>query len=100
MYTHPARALGKRSAFTLIEMFVVLAIILALAVLTVLFMPRFQERQRVSRGADLLQEWLLMAKMRALRDRVPTGVRVQVVLVEQPDRTLSVGRQLQYIRKT
>src|SRR5260370_96124 len=92
MQTDHAPVPGRRSGFTLVEMLVVLSIILTLAVITVLFMPRFGERQKVPRGAGLLQGWLMMAKQRAIRDRTATGVRLQ----------LSAGnlvRDLQYIRK-
>ena len=92
MQTDHARVPEGRSGFTLVEMLVVLSIILTLAVITVLFMPRFGERQKVPRGASLLQGWLMMAKQRAIRDRTATGVRLQ----------LSAGnlvRDLQYIRK-
>src|SRR5574340_1255625 len=78
MHTDWLAGPGKRTGFTMVEMLVVLGIILMLSVLTVLFMPRISERQRVAQGADLLQGWLLMAKQRALRDRVPTGIRLQL----------------------
>lgn len=94
MPTQFSPGVSRRSAFTLIEMLVVLSIILTLAVLTVLFMPRFQERQKVPRGADLLQGWLLMAKNRAIRDRVPVGIRFQPWSQNQ----LYV-RDMQYIQK-
>ena len=55
-----------RSAFTLIEMLVVLAIMTALLSLVALVAPRFGERQRPSRGASQLQSWLNLAKNRAL----------------------------------
>jgi len=93
MHTDCGFGPGKRTGFTLVEMLVVLGIILMLSVLTVLFMPRIQEQQRVSQGADLLQGWLLMAKQRALCDRVPTGIR----LLTNP--TDPYVRDLQYIQK-
>lgn len=99
MHSARAHAWRRRPGFTLIEMFVVLGIILSLSVLTVLFMPRIQERQKVPRGADLLQGWLLMAKQRALRDRVPTGVRLQPISLNPNDPTHNYVRDLQYIQK-
>ncbi len=85
---------GRRTGFTLIEMLVVISIILVLATLAVAITPIFQERQRASRGAADVQGWLFVARMRALRDRVPRGVRVLVdpgtlqatklVYIEQP----------------
>jgi prepilin-type N-terminal cleavage/methylation domain-containing protein len=92
MPTDHARVPDRRSGFTLVEMLVVLSIILTLAVITVLFMPRFGERQKVPRGASLLQGWLMMAKQRAIRDRTATGIRFQPL-------TQLVVRDLQYIRK-
>jgi hypothetical protein len=77
-------------------MLVVLSIILTLAVVTILLMPRFQERQKVPRGADLLQGWLLMAKQRAIRDQIPTGIRLQS---PPSPANPSFVRDLQYIRK-
>lgn len=90
---HTDRAPGKRSGFTLVEMLVVLAIILTLSVLTVLFMPRIQERQKVARGADFLQGWLLKAKQLALRNLIATGIRFQVVP------STSFVRDSQYVQK-
>jgi hypothetical protein len=68
-------------------------------VLTVLFMPRIQERQRVAQGADMLQGWLLMAKQRALRDRIPTGIRLQPMSQTPADPTHFYVRDLQYIQR-
>jgi prepilin-type N-terminal cleavage/methylation domain-containing protein len=71
----PRRA-AMRSAFTLVEMLVVLAIMTALLSLVALVAPRFGERQRPSRGAGQLQSWLNLAKNRALRDQRPRGIRL------------------------
>jgi prepilin-type N-terminal cleavage/methylation domain-containing protein len=68
---------GARPGFTLVELLVVIILILTLAALAVAFVPRVNERRRAAQGADLLQGWLLQAKQRALRDRVPTGIRLQ-----------------------
>ena len=95
MHKDRARAFGKRPGFTLIEMLVVLGIILTLSVITVLFMPRVQERQKVARGADFLQEWFLMAKWRAIRDHAAIGIRLQP---GDPPNTNYV-RNLQYIQQ-
>lgn len=66
-----------RSGFTLVEMLVVLILILILAALAVLFVPKVNERRNAARGADLLQQALLTAKNRAVRDRAPRGIRLQ-----------------------
>ena len=78
MAARPRRA-AVRSAFTLIEMLVVLAIMTALLSLVALVAPRFGERQRPSRGAGQLQSWLNLAKNRALRDQRPRGIRLPPV---------------------
>src|SRR5262245_31535198 len=65
-----------RGGFTLIELVVVMTLILALAAITVAFLPKVQESQRASTGADHLQGALLIAKQRALRDQAPRGLRL------------------------
>jgi hypothetical protein len=77
---------------------VVMGIILILAALAILFVPKFQEESRAADGARQLQNWLLVAKQRALRDQRPTGVRLlytgtypnlgqvnDLMYVQQPD---------------
>lgn|GEM_PF-1967395 len=66
-----------RSAFTLVEMLVVLALVLLLSAIAIAVLPSAVERQKTSRGADQLQGWLLVAKQWAKRDGVPTGIRLQ-----------------------
>jgi hypothetical protein len=77
-------------------MLVVLGIVLVLAVVGYFVLPPLSGTFDRSRGIDLLSEWLLTAKMRAKRDRVPTGVRLQadpssglynqVLYIQQPDK--------------
>ncbi len=74
MYTTKKIAV-RRDAFTLIEMMVVIAIILALAALAAAFAPRVNENQKMTRAVDNLEQWLLTAKMRAKRDGLATGIR-------------------------
>ncbi len=84
----------RTAGFTLVELLVVIILILVIASLVVAFAPRLAERQKVPRGADLIQGWLLIAKQRAKRDQLPTGIRLQ------PDpNNPSLYRELQYIQK-
>ncbi len=64
-----------RRAFTLIELLVVMAIMVALASITLLFLPSRQSRL-ASQGADQLQTFIASARSRALRDQAPRGVRL------------------------
>jgi prepilin-type N-terminal cleavage/methylation domain-containing protein len=73
---------SRRPAFTLLELIVVMALILALAGLTLLFYPDLSDQQRAPRGATLVQQTLLNAKNRALRDRAARGVRLKAVPVD------------------
>jgi prepilin-type N-terminal cleavage/methylation domain-containing protein len=102
MYTHnrktgkprDGRRASLRPAFTLVEMIVVLTIMLVLTVIVAAVAPRFQENQRVVKGADLISQWLLTAKQMALRNQTATGVRFN------PDPTnSSLVRELQYIQQ-
>jgi prepilin-type N-terminal cleavage/methylation domain-containing protein len=84
----------RRSAFTLIEMLVVIGIIVVLASLSVAIIPAVHNRTKAQRGADNTQGWLLIGRERALRDHAPRGIRLLVdadgyvrsmVFIEQPD---------------
>lgn len=87
-------AVRGRPGFTLIELLVVIGIIAILASMLLLVNLRVGPEQRTAQGASQLQGWLLIAKQRAYRDRVPRGVRLiqdsdgyirSLVYVEQPD---------------
>jgi prepilin-type N-terminal cleavage/methylation domain-containing protein len=78
-----------RAGFTLIEMVVVIALALVLTALVAFVIPSSNTRA-ASNGADRLQGWLLVAKQRALRDRLPRGLRLV-------DDGTSIVTQLQYV---
>ncbi len=83
-----------RSGFTLIELLVVISIMAILATLTIAFFPNAASAQREARAAMLVQGWLNIAKQRALRDRVPFGLR----LIQDPTNPAQVV-ECQYIQQ-
>jgi prepilin-type N-terminal cleavage/methylation domain-containing protein len=89
----------RRLGFTLVEMLVVVTIVVALAAITAAFLPRVQERQRAAKGAELLQQWLLTAKQWALRDRVPTGLRIRQLASDDTNPSSLLISDLQYIQQ-
>jgi prepilin-type N-terminal cleavage/methylation domain-containing protein len=66
----------NRRAFTLIEMLVVIGILTVIATLSVLIIPRVNQRAKAARGGERLVGWLLEARGRAQRDGEPRGVRL------------------------
>jgi prepilin-type N-terminal cleavage/methylation domain-containing protein len=91
---HPRSSRTSRRGFTLIELMVVIIIIVLIAGIAAYVAPRLEQSQKATRGASQLSSWLLIAKQRALRDRVPTGLRLiadannlvrEVQYVQQPD---------------
>jgi hypothetical protein len=80
-------------------MLVAILIMLALATILLALAPRVAQGQKAARGADLLQGWLLIAKQRALRDQVPTGIRFQMVSTTAGDPNYQLVRDLQYIQQ-
>jgi prepilin-type N-terminal cleavage/methylation domain-containing protein len=92
---HRTRAAG-RAGFTLIELLIVITIILVLGGLALLFVPSALDAQRAAQGGTRVQQWLMIARQRALLDRAPRGVRLLpdpnnpalisgVQYIEQPD---------------
>lgn len=65
----------RRSGFTLVELLVAIAIMIALVVLAVTLSPN-SEKRHVTDAADQLQTYLASARSRALRDNTLTGVRL------------------------
>ncbi len=97
----------RRTGLTLVELLVVIGVLAFLLTLTALYFPRYQERELVSRGADSLQGWLLIAKQQAMRDGLPTGLRLYIETdperlenVKPPsDNTHRYVRRLRYVQQ-
>jgi len=87
------RNIVRRRGFTIIELLVVLAIIMMLIALSYGLSPRLQDRKKMQRGTDQVASALVIAKQRAKRDRVPTGIRLvdnggsirTMIYIQQPD---------------
>src|SRR5207249_10041026 len=86
----------SRSAFTLVEMLIVVSILLIITVAVVAVAPRFTDDRKLSRAADGLAQWLLTVKQRSYRDQIPTGLRLfadpqhnglitELQYIQQPD---------------
>lgn len=74
----PVPIVSPRRGFTLFELLVVMGIMLSLAGLLVLGGLSYGDQKRVSSTADQLQQYLLIAKSRAKRDKAPRGIRFLV----------------------
>ena len=65
-----------RGAFTLVELLVVLGIMLVLMSLAVVMATSgILDNHRLSAGSDRVSGWLLQARSKAFRDRLPRGIR-------------------------
>ena len=65
-----------RSAFTLVELLVVITLIMILAGMAAAFLPAIGDSARQAQAGTMLQQWILTAKQKALRDQVPCGLRL------------------------
>jgi prepilin-type N-terminal cleavage/methylation domain-containing protein len=65
----------RRGGFTLIELMVVIGVITFLAGLAMLVVPTVLEKDRTTDAVTMVEGWLQNAKLRALRDKAPRGVR-------------------------
>jgi prepilin-type N-terminal cleavage/methylation domain-containing protein len=69
------RARVRRTGFTLIELMVVIGIVVFLAGITMLVVPTILEKDRSVDAVTSIEGWLQNARLRALRDGQPRGVR-------------------------
>lgn len=87
--------------YTLVEVLVVIAIMLALGSMMVAINIKSGERRAALEGAERLSGWLLLAKQWALRDQAPRGLRLIVdsnpFTPDGPNPTFGMVVQLQYI---
>ena len=90
-----SKSSGARRGITLVELLVVMIIMVILATVVVAFAPGFQDAQKVGRGSDQLQGWLLMARQWAKKDRLPTGIRLNVTNVSG----VAAVTDMQYIQQ-
>ena len=84
----------KRTAMTLVELLVVMAIIVIFTAMTAAFYPANQADRELSRFSSTVQSALLSARNRAKAERLPTGIRFydsdangkvdSVVLIQKP----------------
>src|SRR5262245_43953297 len=88
------RSACRRSAFTLIELMVVIGIIVILATLAVLFLPNLDRNKGVPNQITQMHGWFNIAKQQALRDGVPHGIRL-IPDLDNPTRVTT----LQYIEQ-
>jgi prepilin-type N-terminal cleavage/methylation domain-containing protein len=77
-----------RGGFTLIELLVVIFLIAVLAALTMAFLPNAASSAREARAAVQLQGWLNVAKLRALRDQAPRGLRLWIRADDPPNQVV------------
>jgi prepilin-type N-terminal cleavage/methylation domain-containing protein len=89
----------RRRGFTLVELLVVIAILLILIGLAAGLSPKAIGGRKMLQAANTLSGALMMAKQRAKRDRLPTGIRLvqpttvganplwiqDLILIQQPD---------------
>jgi prepilin-type N-terminal cleavage/methylation domain-containing protein len=84
----------KTSGFTLVELLVVMTIMVVFASLTAAFYPSLKADNAISRVSTMVQSNFVAARQRAKRDRVPTGIRLQLdadgrctqlLLVQKPE---------------
>jgi prepilin-type N-terminal cleavage/methylation domain-containing protein len=83
-----------RTAFTLMEMLVVIGVILVIATIGLYLVPKLDRHKGVPNAVAQLHGWINLSKQHALRDQAPRGLRLihdgdgrvtSAVYIEQPD---------------
>src|SRR4051812_4382482 len=105
------RTAHPRSAFTLIELLIVIGIIVVLATLGAMFLPSLDRNKGVPNAATQIEGYIRLAKNQALRDGAPRGVRLiqdpndptrvtAIQYIEQPEPLAPRGPGLQVLIST
>jgi prepilin-type N-terminal cleavage/methylation domain-containing protein len=84
-----------RSAFTLIELLIVISLIVVIAGIGFLTVPLFTSQQRASSNASIIVAWLGDAKVQALKQQQATGVRL---VLDQTNPTQKFVREMYYVQ--
>lgn len=84
--------LRPRPAFTLIELLIVIGLIVLLASLAAMFLPNLDRNKGVPNATTQLEGWIRLGRNQALRDAVPTGIR----LIQDPNNPTRANA-IQYI---
>jgi prepilin-type N-terminal cleavage/methylation domain-containing protein len=90
------RSVGRRRAFTLLELMVVISIMVVLATLAVLFLPNLDRNKGVPNAVTQIHGWFNISKQTAIRDGSARGIRliedspgsgrvVEMQYIEQPE---------------
>lgn len=95
------KTIAKRSAFTLVEMLIVLGVIATVAAIFIPIVLNMTDRNQVPKGASLLENALSVAKSKAISDKRPHGIRLNIAPSSLRTTASGVGmawyNQLQYI---
>jgi prepilin-type N-terminal cleavage/methylation domain-containing protein len=87
-----------RAAFTLIELLVVVALIVVIAAIGIFTIPLFQSQQKAGQNASQIVAWLGDAKVQALKQQRPTGIRFVVDTTDPGYPTSQFIRELYYVQ--
>jgi prepilin-type N-terminal cleavage/methylation domain-containing protein len=95
MHLHSKTPPVWRSAFTLIELLIVIALIVVIAGIGFLTVPLFTSQQRASSNASIIVAWLGDAKVQALKQQQATGVRF---VLDPNNPTSMFVREMYYVQ--